>query len=311
VSNEVARKNEDQLAELGDSQVWIKRTPTGQIRSVRAIINLREDQGELVKVEGQLTISAKGYYRANQIASLAILTPDSIKVPAPNGMGTIDVANPYPIIDPESGTQKGVWVKKIAVGYSPIGSIAVSSTTMFYDFGIYFLEDLQKKIRYNKAAGRFCFRDQLSEEEKKTGMFTPIEGQFGVWANTNHEEVLKAIGTWVQTKKFGERKAQTVAERNVLKHHPALALQMMRIQGGDGSKVAQVAVIGWQHDHDAKELERIALAADAGEEVRIDGMVVEAIDASDQVDEIEVQASIEGEPEDIRSELEEQREGLF
>lgn len=166
MSNDVAKNNEAQLAELGDPQVWIKKTPTGQIRSVRAVINLREDQGELVEVEKKLTISAKGYRRANQIASLAILTPDTIKIPDVD-RGTIEVPNPFPIIDKESGTQKGVWVKKIAVGYSPIGSIAVSSTTMFYDFSIYFLEDLQSKIRWNDGAGRFCFRDQVTEEEKE------------------------------------------------------------------------------------------------------------------------------------------------
>lgn len=313
MSNDVARKNEAQLAELGDPEVWVKRTATGQIRSVRAVINLREDQGELVEVEGKLTISAKGYRRANQIASLAIITPDSIKIPSPDGRGTIDVANPYPIIDPESGTQKGVWVKKIAVGYSPIGSIAVSSTTMFYDFTIYFLEDLQRKIRFNQGAGRFCFRDQLTEKEKAGGIFMPIEGDFGVWANTEHQEVLKSIGTWVQTKKFGERKAQTVAERNVLKHHPALALQLGTPQGPKFGRVAQVAVVGWQHDHDARELEQIALAADAGEEVKVDGAVVETIDASVQIDEIDIQAAGEGDIEDIQpsDEPEEIREGLF
>lgn len=312
MSNDVARKNEAQLAELGDPEVWVKRTATGQIRSVRAVINLREDQGELVEVEKKLTISAKGYRRANQIASLAILTPDTIQIPDAD-RGTIEVPNPYPIIDRESGTQKGVWVKKIAVGYSPIGSIAVSSTTMFYDFSIYFLEDLQSKIRWNEGAGRFCFRDQVTEDEKQKGIFMPIEGQFGVWANTGHKEVLKAIGTWIQTKKFGERKAQTVAERNVLKHHPALSLQLGTVVGPIGARVTQVSVIGWQHDHDAQELEQIALAADAGEEVEVDGVVVEALDVSDQIDEVDVRASVEGDVEDIQpsDEPEEVREGLF
>lgn len=137
-NNAVAEK-----VELGMPEVWVKRGSNGQIRSVRSKLVLREAQNELVEVAGKLTVSAIGYYRANQIASLGIITPNSIMIPGPQG--AINVPNPYPIIDKESGTQKGVWVKKIAVGYSPIGSMAVSSTTMYYDFNIYFLEDLQNK----------------------------------------------------------------------------------------------------------------------------------------------------------------------
>lgn len=310
---ELAAVDKAELVKLGDPGVWIKRTPQGQIRSVKARLALREDHNELVEVERKLTISAKGYYRANQIASLAILTPDNIKIPGSDGL-VHDVPNPFPIIDKESGTQKGVWVKKMVVGYSPIGSMAVSSTTMYYDFSIYFLEDLQRKVMFNKDAGRLCFEDQLTDEEKKNGIFMRIEGTFGVWANTQHPDVLKAIRTWVQTKKFGDRKAQTVAERNALKHHPALALQLYNINGTEGNRWGNVNVIGWQHDHDYQELEEIALAADAGEHVEINGQVVEVIDASSQMDETDVRASDEGDFDDAPTNNEvpeEPREGLF
>lgn len=303
-NNAVAEK-----VELGMPEVWVKRGSNGQIRSVRSKLVLREAQNELVEVAGKLTVSAIGYYRANQIASLGIITPNSIMIPGPQG--AINVPNPYPIIDKESGTQKGVWVKKIAVGYSPIGSMVVSSTTMYYDFNIYFLEDLQNKVMYNKDAGRLCFREQLTEQEKASGIFMPIEGSFGVWADTGHKEILKAISTWVQTKKFGERKAQTVAERNALKHHPALSLQLGDPQGPVKNRWLETLVIGWQHDHDYRELEEIALAADAGEEIVIDGRAVETIVDSGKIEEVDVYAADEGDLDDISSGQTELKEGLF
>ena len=77
-NNAVAEK-----VELGMPEVWVKRGSNGQIRSVRSKLVLREAQNELVEVAGKLTVSAIGYYRANQIASLGIITPNSIMIPGP------------------------------------------------------------------------------------------------------------------------------------------------------------------------------------------------------------------------------------
>jgi len=288
LTTEVTKKETNELAEFGDPKVWIKRTPTGEIRSVRADMVLREEQGELVEVEGKLTISAKGYYQLNKIAGLNILTPDSIKIPCPE-RGVREVPNPFPIIDPASGTQKGVWVKKLVAGYGPTGAMAITSTTLYYDFSLYFLEDIQRKVRFNKEAGRLTFREQLTEEEKATGLFVPIEGDFGVWANTAHNEVQKAISTWLQMKKFGERKAQTVAERNAMKHHPALALQLGTVQGGQKFRWAKTVVTGWMHDHTQKELEEMALGD--GETIKIADEEVEVTDVSEKLENEDVYAA--------------------
>lgn len=302
--------NAVEKVELGNPEVWIKKTPSGQIRAVKANIGLKEEHGEIAVIEGKPMIAAAGYYRANQIASLAILTPDSIRIPDADGKA-IDVPNPFPIIDKESGTQKGVWVKKIAVGYSPIGSMTVSSSTMYYDFRMYFIQDLQNKIQFAKDAGRLCFEEQLTEKEKANGIFLKIEGPLGIWANMQHPDILKAVKTWLANKNFGERKAQTIAERNALKHHPALALQLTGLAGPEKRRIGSVMVIGWQHDHDYRELEEIGFAADAGEQVEIDGKTVETITSTGQVEETDVQTA-EPDLEDIAAKNEpEEKEGLF
>ena len=202
------------------------------------------------------------------------------------------------------------------MGYTPIGSIAVSSTTMFYDFRMYFLQDLQVKVQANKGAGRLCFESQLTDEEKTKGIFLKIEGDLGIWANIEHPDVLRAVKTWLQNKNFGERKAQTIAERNALKHHPALSLTLYGIGGKEGDRFGKVAVVGWQHDHNYRELEEIALAADAGEEVVIGDKPVETISTTGQVEEVDVKAAEGDEPDDIQPREDdvtddEPREGLF
>lgn len=282
---------------LGAPDVWVKRTPTGRISAVRADLVLKEGHGEICLIEGKPMITADGYYRLNQVASLAIITPDSISIPDANGEGVRRVANPYPFIDPKSGTQKGVWVKKLAIGYSPIGSMVVSSTTLFYDFSLYFIADLQKKVKENREAGRLCFEHQLSETEREKGIFMRIEGELGIWANTQHPDILKAVSTWIQNKQFGERKAQTVAERNALKHHPALSMKLANVQGAKGMTTGMVSVIGWQHDHSRDELEEVARAADAGQPVEIGGRQVEVSEHVGDVAPEEAAAAAEDDPE--------------
>ena len=299
-------------AELGAPDVWIRRMPSGsRIMAVKAKLSLSEKHNEITVIENKPMITADGYYRLNQVASLGIITPDNIKIPSEDGVR--DVANPFPIIDKSSGTQRGVWVKKLAVGYSPIGSLVITSTTMFYDFSVYFIADLQKKIRYDKTAGRLCFFDQLTEEEKKAGIFMRIEGELGLWANTEHSDVIKCVSTWIQNKQFGERKAQTIAERNALRHHPALSVRLEGLRGGDKNHMAEVTVIGWQHSHSKEELEEIARSAERGESVEVDGQEVEYKEFTGEVTQEDQAAGTEADPEMVQSDEpdEEEQEGIF
>lgn len=287
-------KKKQEVTELGDGQVFIKYTPKGRIQAVKARVRLREDAGDLTIIEGKPQITADGYYRANAITSLGIITPDSIKIPDPSGnMGALDVPNPYPLMDQKSGTQKGVYVKKIVVGYSPTGTLAISSNTMFYNYTTYFLQDLHKKITTNKNAGRLCFEAQLTEEEKQKGIFMPIEGLLGIWADMNHADVLKCVSTWLQNKNFGERKAQTICERNALKHHPSLAVPIKSLEGPEKHRTAYIDIVGWQHDYNWKELQDVAMAADRGDEIEINGKKVEVVNTTGDVTEDDLRASDE------------------
>lgn len=292
-----------EYANLGDGTVFVKRTPNGILRSVKGSMLLCEETGELAVIQDKVMVTADGYNVLNKIAGLSIITPKSLTLPN----GDV-VVNPYPIIDPQSKTIEKVWVKKMAVGYSPIGNLVITSSTLLYDITTYFLQDLAKKIQFNKDAGKVCMRSMLTEEEQIKGIFHPIQGELGIWADYTHKEVLKALDTYIQNKLFAERKAQTICERNVMKKHPALAVVKVLPKGERGKHHAKVTVIGFCHDFDREDLLELAQKAEnEGEDIEVNGTPVQVIEVDGEVtsedivssrDEEETSASAEREFED-------------
>lgn len=259
------------VAVLGDGEVFIKKTNSGQIRSVKGAITLHEKNGEIATIQNKTMTTAKGFNTLNQIAGLSIVTPEKLTLPD----GQI-VVNPYPIIDAESGTIAKVWVKKIAIGYSPIGNLVITSATLLYDIKMYFIQDLAKKVQYSKDAGRVCMEQMLTEEEKTNNLFIKIDGLMGVSANIQHKDVLKAIDTFINKKQFAERNAQSICERLVMSKHPALASAAYVTKQGEAAKVP---VVGYVHDFNREELLDIADKAERGEEIVVGEQKVEVIEA--------------------------------
>ncbi|GAB6172024.1 hypothetical protein JCM15765_15020 [Paradesulfitobacterium aromaticivorans] len=288
VPQEQVQKQTQELAVLGDGKVFVKRTDSGMVKAVKAQMKLEEKKGHLAEVSGKVMITAGGYNELNKIAGISIITPDKLTLPD----GSV-VVNPYPIIDPESGTISKVWVKKMAIGLSPIGNLTITSSTLLYDIQMYFIQDLVKKVQYNSAAGRMCLKSMLTDTEKQKGVFYQIEGDLGVWADFSNKEVLKAIETFVQNKLFAERKAQTIAERNVMKKHPALSMVYVDAQGPEKGKTAMVPVIGFTHDFSKEELLDIAQKAADGEPLTLNNKRVEIIENTEVATEEDAVAGTE------------------
>jgi len=282
-----------EFANLGDGAVFIKRTASGIIKSVKGSILLREELGQLAEITpGKVMITANGYNEMNKIASLSIITPKTLTLPS----GDI-VVNPYPIIDPASKTIEKVWVKKMAVGFSPIGNLVITSSTLLYDITTYFLQDLAKKVQYNKDAGKVTMGALLTDDDLKKGTFHPIQGDLGIWVDYTHKEILKALDTFIQNKLFAERKAQTICERNVMKKHPALSTVNVPAQGPKGKSIAKVTVIGFCHDFNEQELLDLAEKAEsAGEDLEMEnGQKVEVIDVDSTITGDDIIASSDDE----------------
>jgi hypothetical protein len=259
---------------LGDGQVFVKRTTEGLVRAVKAPVVLEEKNGELAVISGKTMVTAKGFYHANQIAGLSIITPEKLTLPD----GQV-VVNPYPIIDPESGTIRKIWVKKLAIGNSPTGVLVVTSATLLYDINMYFIQDLIKKVTYNAGSGRVCMESGLTDDERRKGIFYKIDGNMGVWADMSNKEILKAIDTFVNKKQFAERNAQTIAERVALQKHPAMAhIAYVSAAGPDKAHRAQVTIFGFVPDFSQKQLMDIADQAERGEEIVVNGSKAEVIE---------------------------------
>lgn len=263
------------ITSLGDGNVFVKKTDGGQIRSVKGRMALSEKQGEIAVIQDKGMVTAKGFNKLNQIAGLSIVTPEKLTLPEGH-----TVVNPYPIIDPESGTISKVWVKKLAIGFSPIGNLVITSATLLYDVNMYFIQDLTNKVKYNKDAGRVCMEAMLTEEEKRSGGFYKIQGPLGVYVDFTHKEILKAVDTFINKKQFAERNAQTICERLVMSKHPALAYPYVEVGGPDKNRVAAVTVVGYVNEFDRKQLLDIAAQAERGEEVKINGQRAEIIETT-------------------------------
>ncbi|MGG3874706.1 hypothetical protein [Brevibacillus laterosporus] len=263
------------VAVLGDGQVFIKRTEDGQLRSVKGRVDLLESKGEIAFVQNKAMITAKGYYKANQIAGISIITPDKLILPDGN-----IVVNPYPVIDQESSTISKVWVKKIAIGFSPTGNLVISSATLLYDVNMYFIQDLVKRVKNNAGVGKICAEAALTEEEKSKGGFYKIEGFLGVWVDYSHKETFKAVENFIQKKLFAERNAQSICERLVFSKHPALAFSFVEYEGPEYKRKTSLPIVGYINDFTRKELLDIAEKANQGDEISFNGKQVEVIEAN-------------------------------
>lgn len=304
LKKEIETLKKQGVAVLGDSEVFVKRAKNGEIRVVKGVVTLEEKNSELVEIQGRVMTTSKGFNKANQIAGLSIITPEKLTLPDGNV-----VVNPYPIADRESGSISKVWVKKMAIGYSPTGNLAITSATLLYDVRMYFVQDVLKKVRYNKGAGRVCMESTLTEEEKRTGIFLKIDDTLGVWANFSHVEILKALETFVQKKLFAERNAQSICERLVFSRHPALAhIVYVQAAGPENARTAKVPVVGFVHDFDREELLDMAAQAERGEEVRIRGQKVEVMETVATATEEEMAVEVDDEERAANVEPEEQKQ---
>lgn len=257
-SKEVAVRVNQKPVVLGGHDAIVKMTETGLVKAVKANVKLSEKTGEIACVQGKTLITAPGYYKLNQVVGVNFYMPDKLTLPDDS-----IVVNPYPIIDPESSTLRKVWIRETGVGYNALGNLQVVTITLLYDINVYFADTLMKKIERNKQAGKLCMEASLTEEEKKTGIFVRLDGLMGLWANMSCPDTFDAVKQFLQDKKFGERKAQSVIERNIIKK--ITGITYVDASGPEKGRVASVPVIGWTHDLTREDIEKIVTASQKGE----------------------------------------------
>jgi len=262
-------------ASLGSSELRIRTNAHGILESCKGTVILKENEGDFYYVNGNFAIASVRYYKLNQIAGISILTPPTVSVDGqPRG-------NPCLSYD-ENGNLLEVFVRKIAFGRAPTGSLVAIDQTVRFSPKAYFKRALIKKFEKDRTFGRLTAKEEAEKFTKAgTHMFVPIEGSLGLLLDLSHPVVREALTTYVENCIFGDRKAATAAERNALRKHPALAITTVKPMGAQGQRTAEVTVYGFRHSYRTlDELESAAIkATEQGSECEV---IKETAEISDE-----------------------------
>jgi len=256
----------EEIATLGESNVFVRRDASGELSLIYKTVRLAHDRKEIDRLgsrdDSPWVITVPGYNKLNQIAGVYIATPQSIIVDGK------ECANPH--IHYENGEIKRIIARKIAIGYSPIGNLVAVDTVRYYNFDAYYLQDLHNKAKYKPNAAKFgtvfvCpFAPDAEVQEKNGGSYVKDKGKVyifkvikdfeGVWIDPSNDEIREVYSQHIQHQKFGDVIAQSLAQRNALKAHPAIATAQVKVSNG----VAEVTVFGWKHGRSSEQLQTMA-----------------------------------------------------
>jgi len=229
--------------ELGDPKIFAKLGPDGRLIAIRADIKLEERLGHLYSLQGKTSITAAGFARINSITAINVISPIAPKF-------TTD----------DAGRLRAVEVRKMAIGFSPSGSLLVTDSTLHFDLDAYRLHELANLAKKKPGAVKFVLKEELEgmKYDGKLGWVVPYEDPVMLWADIKNEDVRDLLIADSQRRKFAERIASTICWRNAIKTHAAIAQAQVQAQGIDGSRTAVVRVFGFRHDLDQAAMTRLA-----------------------------------------------------
>jgi len=271
----------------------------GQVMApVKAEMTLYEKLGHIYNIQGKYTIASPGYIHLNKVASVSIVTPQSVIVdgrPCPN---------PFIERDPKTKAILSVNIRKMGIGYSPSGSIVVVDKTLFYNVYTYLIQSIQakmKRVKYEngKKTDKKEYPDcaiygVADQKPNKPGSwhFLPTEGELGIWINYEDPAIIDCLEEHTQRQRFGDRIAQKIVERNILKDHPAIGISQVYVhESKEKGVTATVTVYGYRNELKPHNIAEIMRAAENGQE-------------SDNFDyKVLMEEIVEAEPEEEKAEL--------
>lgn len=188
-----------------------------------------------------------GLQKLNAVAGCAVGQPPQVNVDGE--MKT----NPYvQRARRKNSTRPGdierVVIMVVVVGPAPAtGNLVAVTYTLDYDPS----KDLQHMLSaVAKNHEDECYL--VSEDDEQIGekgwQFVPIHGGVGWVFNLRTDKVRQVYSDFINICQNAVKKAQTVARRNAMKQHPALAIPTVLINDRGG---AVVAVTGWAQDTSA------------------------------------------------------------
>lgn len=288
-------------AEFGE--VYFKVTKGGEImRPVKSRMLLHEKLDHIYKVgygeKKRFGITYSGYKHLNKGASISILTPQKV---SHDGQ---DVANPRIERNDNTKAVETVSIRKIGIGFDPLGNVVAVDKSLFYNIYTYFIQSLQAKMsakKWDKANNRpgkeplypNCAIIGTIDEKPPKGkwVFYETATPLGIWADYEHPAILECLNEHTQRQRFGDRIADTIVCRNILKDHPAIGISHAPPQEDRGKKKdhkAYVWVYGWRHDFAAPDIKHLLKQAEQGSvEISVDAEVIEEIEPEIEKEAIE------------------------
>ena len=194
------------MAVLGEGECFVRRTEKGFVESVRTPVDLRHSKGEIYKIGERWGISADGYDKLNQAAGLSVVAPKSISLLQPG--------NPHFEFD-DKGNLRSVIVRRVVVGPAPIGNMVAIERLLRFDVEMYFMEDLQDKVKYRAGSGGYGTKDIKPNVLKdcESAVVFPL-GPAALWVDVSHVDIQDAFREHIKRCKFAERMATRMCERN-------------------------------------------------------------------------------------------------
>lgn len=281
------KKKNDKLAKADNGQKVVLRADFGDIyvrvkgnkilKPIKANMTLFERMGHLYKMrksDDNLPITYEGYKYLNQVASINILSPQSVIV---DGR---EQPNPH-IERNDSNMVESVWIRKIGLGFSPAGILTAIDKTLFYNIYTYFIQSIQSKMkmvewksgkptekkRYPNAA-ELGVKDEKPEKDGRW-LFLATAPPLGIWINFEDPAIVECINEHTQRQKFADRIAQTILERNIYKDHPAIGISKVvpTKKATEGHNEATVTIYGYRHEFEYPDIQGLLAQAEEGSDV--------------------------------------------
>lgn len=286
--------------------VYVKVKGNEIMRPIRAQMALLDKAGHFYKIQKKYSISSEGYTHLNKVASVSIVTPQKVIVDGRE--------QPNPYIERNETTKmiEGVHIRKIGIGLSPVGNITVRDKTLYYHIYSYFIQSIQAKMEKiewesGKPTDKKIHPDcaaigtaKKEPEKKGSWEFFPTVPPLGIWVNYEDPAIIDCLKEHTQRQRFGDRIAQTIVERNILKDHPAIGVST--VHPNEAGK-AYVTVYGYRHEFGPPQISEILEQAERGSEtIDAESEVIDTMNHEEEAEVIKEAAETEEEAPKVKKE---------
>lgn len=214
-------------------------------------LTLREDEGMILFDDNdQATITFQGYSMMNNIVNASIFMPDKI---------TIDgelKENPY-IVQNDAGEIIEVTSTSIACCQFN-GNLVATTATVKMNVEVYLTNELMQLVASDKTCGHLLKKGTLQENSKM--IFRPINDLLEIAVNIANPKVIKAFGDYTENKARGERRIQSISQRNALKKLPPFSGSLKNIVGVPGERSGEITITLYGSEEEQKVTDILSIA---------------------------------------------------